>query len=307
MNGQVEVFDTAPVPGRDLAMRAFEKAVLDAGGAITFRFGSRCAGERCDCYPHGAPGRPDGDGRVLYNLIGLPSAGGSASWSGRTSARWTSLGRPRGPRSAPHVSLGASSPRTAPRRPPPPPTGRGRRTGPSACRRGAAPPGRHRHKVPNPLNLVGFKMNSTYTPPPRLRTDPPRLPAGGKVDPPFARSSGGSTRRARAVRPAAPPGPKLAVRALPRGIREASLALVEYAVPGPDRCLPEKAADFVTFLAGGGARVLHAEGVDVVDPAAGSHTGFTALAEVAGESPAELETLVAEQARNLLGDDFKTV
>jgi hypothetical protein len=55
-------------------MRDFEEAVYDAGGVITCRFGSCCAGETRDCYPHEALGRPDGDGWVLYYLIGLLSA-----------------------------------------------------------------------------------------------------------------------------------------------------------------------------------------------------------------------------------------
>ena len=108
--------------------------------------------------------------------------------------------------------------------------------------------------------------------------------------------------------PPAPPGrPTLAVRVLPRGGRDASLALVEYSLPRPDRRLPEKAADFVKFLAGGGVRVLRAEGVDVRDPLAGSHLGFAVLAEAAGRTPADLEALVTEQVRDLVGGDPETV
>ena len=73
--GPVEFYHNAPAPGRHLAMHRFEEAVYDAGGVITCRFGSRCAGESRDCYPHEALGRPDGDGWVLYDLIGLLSAG----------------------------------------------------------------------------------------------------------------------------------------------------------------------------------------------------------------------------------------
>ncbi|QDT16743.1 hypothetical protein [Alienimonas californiensis] len=101
--------------------------------------------------------------------------------------------------------------------------------------------------------------------------------------------------------------PRLAVRTLARGDRDAALGLVECSLPRPGRRLPQQAADFLTMLAANELRVLYAEGVNGGDPASGSHVGFTVLAELPGKTPEELTALLTEQARDLLGGDFETV
>ena len=129
-------------------------------------------------------------------------------------------------------------------------------------------------------------------------------------DPPFTgfNVDGYSPPPRRPGKPASPPTPrpKLAVRVLPRGAREAALALVEYSLQNPDRHLPTRAADFLKMLAANDLRVLHVDGVDADDPAPGSHLGFTALAEAPGRTPEELETLIVEQVRDLIGGEFET-
>ena len=100
--------------------------------------------------------------------------------------------------------------------------------------------------------------------------------------------------------------PRLAVRALPRGTREAALAVVEYSLPSPDRRLPARAADFLKMLAANDLRVRHAAGADADDFAAGSHLGFTVLAEMPGATPEKLEAFIVEQVRDLVGDDSET-
>ncbi|MFH5806239.1 hypothetical protein [Alienimonas sp. DA493] len=151
---------------------------------------------------------------------------------------------------------------------------------------------------------LAFAMSITYSP-------PPRQSAGGPVYPSRNQEPGPLT-RCRLQREALNPlRPKLAVRALPRGAREAALALVEYSLPGPDRRLPDRAAEFLKALAADDLRVLYAEGADANAPAAGSHVGshvgFTVLAELPGSTPEELTALLTEQARDLLGDDPETV
>ncbi|QDT16382.1 hypothetical protein [Alienimonas californiensis] len=143
-------------------------------------------------------------------------------------------------------------------------------------------------------------MNTTYAP-------PPRPSAGGPVRPARSHRPGPFTRHRHQSSPPEAPRPKLAVRTLRRGARDATLALVEFSLPRPDRRLPHRAADFLKMLAADELRVLYAAGADTNDPAAGSHIGFTVLAEAPGKSPEELTALLTEQARDLLGGDLETV